>query len=81
MDTQSKKAGRPATLSDKQRTVNALRGIRGVEGYTEPSRYIKLKLADAGLITFVHVKKGGQGRPEHMAKLTPRGNAMVNFSK
>lgn len=80
MNTIANKTGRPGVMDDRGRTVAALKGIRGVEGYAEPSRYIKMKLAEAGLISFAKAEPtGSRGRRPYVATLTPKGHATVNF--
>jgi len=65
----------------KDRLVDALRAVKGMEGYAEPSRYHKVLMADAGLIAFDTVKTGGRGRPQLKARVTARGQAMINFAR
>ena len=81
-DTIKNKPGRPSIFDDRAKLTDALRGVKGVEGYSEPSRFIKLKLADAGYITIIPGKSDGtRGRPAFVTKLTARGHAVVNFAR
>lgn len=77
------KRGAPSITDtrNKGKLLAALRGIKGQENYAEPSYYIKQQLADAGYIGFETKKLAGRGRPRHIAKLTPRGQATVNFAR
>ena len=82
MTDTAKKRGPASVLEDRTKLVAALRGIRGTEGYVRPSRFVRLKLAEAGYITIVPGESDGtRGRPAYITKLTPRGNAVVNFAK
>lgn len=81
-DTIKNKPGRPSIFDDRAKLADALRGIKGVEGYSVPSRFIKLKLADAGYIRIVPGESDGKpGRPAFVTKLLPRGHAVVNFAR
>lgn len=81
-DTIKNKTGRPSIFDNRAKLADALRGVKGVEGYSEPSRFIKLKLADAGYISITPGKSDGtRGRPAYVVKLTPRGHAAVNFAR
>ena len=66
--------------TNKQKLVDALRAVKGTEGYAEPSRYHKQLMADAGLIAFDTVRTGGRGRPPQQARVTARGQALINFN-
>ena len=82
MTDTANKRGPKGVLEDRAKLVDALRGVRGMEGYTRPSRFIRLKLADAGYITiFPGEADGTRGRPADVVKLTARGHAVVNFAK
>lgn len=82
-NTNKAKRGAPSITDarSKGKLLAALKGIKGVEGYAEPSYYHKRQLADAGYIGFETVKTEGRGRPRHTAKLLPKGHATVNFAK
>lgn len=73
-------AGRPAIFADKTAVVIALRAIKGEEK-VEVSRFLKLQLAERGLIATVDVKTGGRGRPMKQYVLTNKGKTYLNFSK
>ena len=82
MTDTANKRGPKGVLEDRTKLVAALRGIRGAEGYDRPSRFIRLKLADAGFVTIVPGETDGtRGRPADVVKLTPRGHAVVNFAR
>lgn len=83
MSNNTAKRGAPSITDtrSKGKLLAALKGIKGTEGYAEPSYYHKRQLADAGYIGFVTEKSEGRGRPRHTAKLTPKGHATVNFAK
>lgn len=66
--------------ANKHKLVRALKAIKGMEGYAEPSYYHKRQLAEADLIAFDAVKREGRGRPQHRARVTARGQAMINFN-
>ena len=65
----------------KDKLVDALRAVKGMEGYAEPSYYHKRQMAEQGLIRFDVVKTGGRGRPQHNARVTSKGQALINFAK
>ena len=76
--------GAPSITDPRNKTklVEALKGIKGIEGYAEPSYHIKRQLAEAGYMKFVKgAPNGGRGRPANIAQLMPKGHAVVNFSK
>ena len=75
------KRGAKSIFENKQKLVAALKGIKGHEGYAEPSRYHKMQMAEQGLVQFEIIQTGTRGRPQHKAKLTSRGQAYVNFAK
>jgi hypothetical protein len=74
------KAGRPAIFADKNAIVVALRAIKGEEKVAV-SRFLKLQLAERGLIVAQDVKSGGRGRPAKNYVLTGKGKTYLNFSK
>lgn len=61
--------------------IAALRAVKGIEGNTLPSRFLQKQMEERGLIAFDTVKSGGRGRPQHVAKVTPKGQAYINFAK
>ena len=66
----------------KEKLVAALKGVKGIEGFKQPSYYIKKQLAENGYLEFYKdPESSGRGRPQHLAKLTARGHATVNFAK
>jgi len=69
------KRGRKEIFEKRDQLVRALRSIqnRDAEGVELPSRFIQMRLADAGLIAFEDVKTGGRGRPRKVAALTDEG--------
>ena len=75
------KRGAPSIFDRKDKLLAALKGIKGMEGYAEPSYYHKRQLAEAGYVGFVAVKQEGRGRPRHNTKLTPKGQAVINFAR
>jgi predicted ArsR family transcriptional regulator len=46
-----------------------------------PSRFLQKQLEERGLIAFDTVKSGQRGRPQHVAKVTSKGQAYINFAK
>lgn len=71
--------GRKEIFEKRDELVRALRSIqkRDDEGVKLPSRYVQLRLADAGLVQFGTVKTGGRGRPRKVADLTREGVAAL----
>jgi hypothetical protein len=70
--------GRPATLETGKQRAAVLATI-GTEN--EPSRFIKMQLAEAGLIAFEPVQTGSRGRPALQAVVTGKGRSLLNLSK
>jgi hypothetical protein len=66
---------------NRSKLVDALKAIKGVEGYAQPSRYHKIQMAERGLIEFDTVKTGGRGRPAKKARVTRKGQSYINFAK
>ena len=73
------KRGRKAIFEKRDELVRALRSIQKQEqeGVKLPSRYVQMRLADAGLVQFDTVKTGGRGRPRKVAELTQEGVARL----
>jgi len=82
-NTATTKRGAPSIFDsrNKDKLLAALRGIKGQEGVRAPSYDLQRQLADAGDVGVEIVKQEGRGRPKHRAKLTPRGQATVNFAR
>ena len=74
------KRGAKSILENKVKLVAALKAIKGHEGYAEPSRYHKQILAENELIRFDTIKTGRRGRPSQSARVTARGQALINFN-
>jgi hypothetical protein len=74
-----KRSGRKAIFEKRDELVRALRSIekQEQEGVKLPSRYIQMRLADAGLVQFNTVKTGGRGRPRRVAELSQEGVATL----
>jgi hypothetical protein len=81
MSNNKAKRGAPSIFERKDKLLKALKGIKGYEGYAEPSYYHKRLLAEEGYVGFVTVKQAGRGRPRHNTKLTPKGQAIINFAR
>lgn len=81
MENVDRKRGRPLFMEDAAAVVDALRGVKGVEGHKLPTRHIQWRLVEAGLAEFTWVKTPGRGRARKVTKLTQRGHARVNFAK
>ena len=67
--------------ANKGKLVDALKAIKGVEGFAQPSRYHKIQMAERGLIQFDTVHTGGRGRPALKARVTRLGQSYINFAK
>lgn len=74
------KRGAKSIFENKTKLVAALKAVKGHEGYAEPSYYHKRQLAEQNLIAFDVVKREGRGRPQHRARVTARGQAMIDFN-
>lgn len=74
------KRGAKSIFENKGKLIAALKAVKGHEGYAEPSYYHKRQLAERDLIAFESVKSEGRGRPQHQARVTARGQAMINFN-
>jgi len=66
--------------ASKGKLVAALKAIKGMEGYAEPSYYHKRQLAEQNYIAFDAVKTGARGRPQYRARVTNKGQALINFN-
>ena len=73
------KRGRKAIFEKRDELVRALRSIQKQEqeGVKLPSRYVQMRLADAGLVQFDTVKTGGRGRPRKVADWYDAGGALA----
>lgn len=67
--------------ANKAKLVAALKGIKGAEGFAQPSRFIQMQLAERDLIRFEVVQTGTRGRPAHKAAVTRTGQCIINFAK
>jgi len=74
------KRGAKSIFESKQKLVAALKAVKGMEGYAEPSYYHKRQMAERDYIAFDVVKTEGRGRPQHRARVTARGQALINFN-
>ena len=74
------KRGAKSIFENKQKLVSALKAVKGMEGYAEPSYYHKRQMAERDYIAFVVVKREGRGRPQHRARVTSKGQALINFN-
>lgn len=74
------KRGAKSIFENKAKLVQALKAIKGMEGYAQPSYYHLRQLADRNYIQFDTVKTEARGRPRHQARVTARGQAMINFN-
>lgn len=74
------KRGAKSIFENKAKLVSALKAIKGAEGYAAPSYYHLRQMADRDLVAFDVVKHKGRGRPRHQARVTARGQAMINFN-
>lgn len=68
--------GRPGFLENKQKIFENLVKIRDNED-NAPSRYITLKLVDAGYLTVTDGKSEGPGRPPKVYKLTRKATDLI----
>jgi len=71
--------GRKEIFQKRDQLVQALRAIHKNTGenVTLPSRFLQMRLSEAGLIGFQDVKTGGCGRPQKVAYLTRDGLATM----
>jgi len=74
------KRGAKSIFENKGKLVSAPKGIKGAEGYAEPSYYHLRQMAERDLVAFDVVKRAGRGRPRHCARVTARGQALINFN-
>lgn len=69
-------AGRPSIMDNREKLAEALVAIRE-ETDEAPSRYVTIKLADAGYLDFKEVKGEGRGRPRNVYRLSRKGRDFV----
>lgn len=68
--------GRPGVLDSNKAIFESLVKIRDNED-NKPSRYITLKLVDAGYLTVTDGKSEGPGRPPKVYKLTRKATDLI----
>lgn len=74
------KRGAKSIFENKAKLVAALKAVKGAEGYAQPSYYHLRQMAERDLVAFDAVKHKGRGRPRHQARVTARGQALINFN-
>lgn len=75
-ETRGRRPGRPGMLENKQKICENLVKIRDNED-DKPSRYITLKLVDAGYLTVTDGKSDGPGRPPKKYNLTRKATDLI----
>lgn len=75
-ETRGRRPGRPGMLENKQKIYQNLVKIRDNDDGA-PSRYIALKLVDAGYLTVTDGKSEGPGRPPKVYKLTRKATDLI----
>lgn len=78
MTTNTQK-GRPATFASNKAVAAALQAVQSNE--KSLSRFLKLQLAEKGLLEAVSEQSGKRGRPRLTYQLTGKGRGLVALSK
>lgn len=73
-----KTRGRPSTVANSRQIASIVAQV--AEGQSV-SRYIALKLVDAGYLQIETVNHQGRGRPQHRYVVAGRGRSLMNLAK